>query len=55
VRSSLDLLAEFTLDVWLAAKFAPQTESVRHDGRAWERMVAGMLYRPGFTRRQLTR
>jgi hypothetical protein len=53
VRSSLDLLAEFTLDVWLAANYAPQPAAVATpDGRAWERMVAGLLYRPGFTRRQ---
>jgi hypothetical protein len=39
------------LDVWLAAKFAP-LGSVGLDGRTWERTVAGLLYRPGFTRRQ---
>lgn len=52
VRSSLDLLAEFTLDVWLAAKFGPQLGGAASEGRAWERMVASLLYRPGFTRRQ---
>jgi hypothetical protein len=52
LRRSLDLLAEFTLDVWLAAKFAPQLEGVGPDGRTWERTVAGLLYRPGFSRRQ---
>ena len=48
----LDLLAEFTLDVWLAAKFAPRLGPAVPDGRTWERTVAGLLYRPGFTRRQ---
>jgi hypothetical protein len=52
MSASLDLLAEFTLDVWLAAKFAPHCVGVGPDGRAWERMVAALLYRPGFTRRQ---
>jgi hypothetical protein len=50
--SSLDLLAEFTLDVWLQAKYAPRPGGVGPDGRTWERTVAGLLYRPGFTRRQ---
>src|SRR6516164_8165878 len=50
--ASLDLLADFTFDVWLAAKFAPQLAGIGRDGRAWERMVASLLYRPGFTRRQ---
>lgn len=52
MRSSLDLLAEFTLDVWLVAKFAPQLGHAAPDGRTWERTVASLLYRPGFTRRQ---
>jgi hypothetical protein len=50
--SSLDLLAEFTLDVWLVARFAPHLYGGASEGRAWERTVAGMLYRPGYTRRQ---
>jgi hypothetical protein len=50
--SSLDLLAEFTLDVWLVARFAPQLGGAAPEGRDWERTVAGLLYRPGFTRRQ---
>lgn len=49
---SLDLLAEFTFDVWLAAKFAPRLGGIGPDGRIWERMVACLLHRPGFTRRQ---
>jgi hypothetical protein len=49
---SLDLLAEFTLDVWLVAKFSPQLSGAALEGRAWERAVAGLLHRPGFTRRQ---
>ena len=49
---SLQLLAEFTLDAWLVAKFAPQSGGAILDGRTWERTVSGLLYRPGFTRRQ---
>ncbi len=49
---SLDLLAEFTLDVWLLAKFSLQLGGEMLEGRTWERTVAGLLYRPGFTRRQ---
>jgi len=49
---SLDLLANFTLDVWLVAKFSTQLGGTPLDGRTWERTVAGLLYRPGFTRRQ---
>ena len=52
MNSSLDLLADFTLDVWLVARFAPQLSGTAPAGRAWERTVAGLLYRPGFTRRQ---
>jgi hypothetical protein len=52
LRSSLYLLSEFTLGVWLAAKFMPQLSGAASDGRAWERTVASLLYRPGFTRRQ---
>ena len=52
MNSSLDLLADFTLDVWLVAHFAPQLSGTAPAGRAWERTVAGLLYRPGFTRRQ---
>lgn len=52
LRSSLDLLADFTLDVWLVARFAPPLGGAVLEGRAWERTVAGLLYRPGFTRRQ---
>ncbi|WP_456686521.1 hypothetical protein, partial [Bradyrhizobium sp. P5_C11_2] len=48
---ALDLLADFTLDAWLMAKFAPRL-GVKLDGRTWERSVAGLLYRPGFSRRQ---
>jgi hypothetical protein len=49
---SLQLLAEFTLDAWLLAKFAPQAGVTLLDGRTWERAVSGLLYRPGLTRRQ---
>jgi hypothetical protein len=52
LHPSLELLAEFTLDVWLMARFAPQVGPGGPDGRTWERTVAGLLYRPGFTRRQ---
>lgn len=52
MRRSLTLLAEFTFDVWLAAKFALQLGGVGLDGRTWEWTVASLLYRPGFTRRQ---
>lgn len=52
MNSSLDLLAEFSLDVWLVARFAPQLSGAPPEGRVWERTVAGLLYRPGFTRRQ---
>lgn len=52
MHPSLELLAEFTLDVWLAAKFAPRLGGAGPDGRTWERTIAGLLYRPGFTRRQ---
>jgi hypothetical protein len=50
--TSLQLLAEFTLDAWLVSKYAPQACGAMLDGRTWERIVAGLLYRPGFTRRQ---
>jgi len=49
---SIQLLAEFALDAWLVAKFSPQVGGAMLDGRAWERTVSGLLYRPGFTRRQ---
>jgi hypothetical protein len=52
LRSSLDLLAEFTLDVWLAARFTPRPDGFAPDGRTWERTIGNLLYRPGFTRRQ---
>src|SRR5207237_9634635 len=52
MNSSLDLLAEFTLDVWLMARFAPRLSGVALEGRAWERTVAGLLYRPGLIRRE---
>jgi hypothetical protein len=49
---SLQLLAEFTLDAWLLSRYAPQAGGTMLDGRTWERTVSGLLYRPGFTRRQ---
>ena len=52
MRSSPDLLAELTFDVWLPGKFGPQLGAIDSDGRTWERTVASLLYRPGFTRRQ---
>lgn len=52
LESSLDLLADFTFDVWLVARFAEQLGGVALDGRTWERTVAGLLYRPGLTRLQ---
>ena len=48
----LNLLADLTLDAWLVAKFAPQAGIALLTGRTWERTVSGLLYRPGFTRRQ---
>ncbi len=48
----LDLLADFTFDVWLVARYAPQLGGLVLDGRTWERTVAGLIHRPGFTRRQ---
>ena len=44
--------AECTLDAWRVAKFAQQSGGAKLDGRTWERTVSGLLYRPGFTRRQ---
>lgn len=52
MSGSLDLLADFALDAWLVARFAPQLGPLTLDGRTWERTVTGLLYRPGFTRRQ---
>jgi hypothetical protein len=52
VPRPFDLLAEFTLDAWLVAKFSPQLGGAMLDGGTWQRTVAGLLYRPGFTRRQ---
>jgi hypothetical protein len=52
VVRSLDLLADFTLDVWLVARYAAQLGGLVLEGRTWERTVAGLLHRPGFTRRQ---
>ena len=49
---SLDLLAEFTLDAWLIARFSGQLGGTTPDGGAWQRAVAGLLHRPGLTRRQ---
>ncbi|MEY9536886.1 hypothetical protein [Sinorhizobium fredii] len=48
----MDLLADFTLDVWLLARFSDRLGPAPLDGRTWERAVAGLLHRPGFTRRQ---
>jgi len=48
----LNLLAELTLDAWLVARYAPQAGIDLLTGRNWERTVYGLLYRPGFTRRQ---
>ena len=52
MNSSLDLLADFTLDVWLVARFSTHLSGTALAGREWERTVAGLLHRPGFTRRQ---
>jgi hypothetical protein len=52
LQTSLNLLADFTFDVWLIARFAPEITGVSLEGRLWERAVSGLLYRPGFTRRQ---
>jgi len=49
---SLDLLADFALDVWLMARYSEQLRGEPFDGEAWQRAIAGLLYRPAFTRRQ---
>jgi hypothetical protein len=49
---SLDLLANFALDVWLLARFSSRIEGETIDGRSWERAVACLLYRSDFSRRQ---
>lgn len=48
----INLLAEFAFDAWLLARFSSPPGSTPLDGRTWERMIAGLLHRPGFTRRQ---
>ncbi len=50
--SSFGLLADFTLDVWLLARYAKSFAGRALDGRQWERAVSGLLHRPGFSRRQ---
>jgi hypothetical protein len=52
LSTPLDLLADFTLDTWLLARFSQDSGGTPLDGRAWERAVAGLLHRPCFTRRQ---
>jgi hypothetical protein len=41
----LDLLADFTLDVWLLARFSDRLGPAHLDSRAWECAVAGVLHR----------
>lgn len=50
-QSSLDLLAEITLDAYLLARYSSDDE-ILPDGRQWERTVADLLWRPGLHRRQ---
>ena len=38
--------------MWLVARYAPRFGQPLLDGQSWQRTVAGLLYRPGFTRRQ---
>jgi hypothetical protein len=52
VSRPTDLLADFSLDAWLAARFLPRLGSGPLDGRTWERTVAGLLHRPGLRSRQ---
>jgi hypothetical protein len=45
-------LVGFCLDCFLLARHAPPGPTGRPDGRAWERAVSGLLWRPGLPRRQ---
>lgn len=52
VRRTIDsTLASLTLDAFLLARFARPGDG-RPTGRAWEKAVSGLLWRPGFSRRQ---
>jgi hypothetical protein len=52
VVRSIELLADFALDAWLVASYAPRLDGRELDGRSWERIVAGLLHRPGLSQRQ---
>lgn len=45
-------LAGFCMDCFLLARYAPPGFAGRPDGRAWERAVSSLLWRPGLPRRQ---
>lgn len=45
-------LAGFCLDCFLLARYAPPGIPGPPEGRAWERAVSGLLWRPGIHRRQ---
>jgi hypothetical protein len=45
-------LTGLCLDCFLLARYAPPGVEGRPDGRAWERAVSGLLWRPGLPRRQ---
>lgn len=51
MRARLDLVSALSLDAFLLARFAAPGDG-RPDGRAWERAVSQLLWRPGLTRRQ---
>jgi hypothetical protein len=45
-------LTGFCLDCFLLSRYAPPGVAGRPSGRAWERAVSGLLWRPGLPRRQ---
>lgn len=49
--SAPKLICDLALDAHLLARYGP-SDGQRPDGRAWERAVSSMLFRPGFSRRQ---
>ena len=48
----LNVLAELTLDAWLLARACVDPARSLVDGRAWERGIGDLLWRPGFAHRQ---
>ena len=47
-----DALAELALDAWLLGQVGRSSSGALVDGRVWERAVANLLWRPGFSHRQ---